>query len=155
MTNGFLNIISSLIKSSKSLKEINLTHCNLGEKQVERLKVLLLNCSQLEVIDFSRNEAIGKEMIEICKYLRKSSNTLKSIDFSRCSINSQGLKAIGNLLKSSRNIEIINLSLNNLGGNKNFSSLCNSLKHSKANLKRIYFEECGLYKNDGKTLSNL
>lgn len=115
MEKGVLNIFSSLFKSSKSLRIIDLSYCDLSLHQINGLKDFLSNCSRLEEFNVCGNKNIGIKIIEICKELRKLKNCLKILDLSECNINSQGVEEVCFLFEFYVNPEKVFLHGNNFG----------------------------------------
>lgn len=75
----FIDIFNGLLNSSNTLKEINLSYCDIDENQSRELGNLLIKCSKIESLDLSGNTKIGVGFSDICESLINSCATLKEI----------------------------------------------------------------------------
>ncbi|CAD5126625.1 unnamed protein product [Dimorphilus gyrociliatus] len=129
--NGFLSICSGFANSGTTLKEINLSNCNITKSYCSSLQILLSLCSSLEIIDLSLNSCMGKGLSDIINSLKRSSKTLREISLSKCNITEKRCKEIKDVLMKFDKLNIIDLSFNFQIGNGLFhirSQLSNSVR---------------------------
>ncbi|CAD5125441.1 DgyrCDS13659 [Dimorphilus gyrociliatus] len=151
---GFFSICEGLESSKISLKDLNISQCNIGEKRAEHLASLLQKCILIERIDISCNCFMGKGFHSICNSLKCSSDVLKSINCYKCSLEENQGNELGKLLKKCKNMEIFNISYNfNFG--KGFNSICDGLKISSMNLKDLNFSQWILSENQLENFNDL
>ncbi|CAD5126370.1 unnamed protein product [Dimorphilus gyrociliatus] len=154
MGNGLSSILQALLKSSKSLKQINLSMCSMAKSQGRDLGNLLEKCSNIENIDLSWNTSLAEEWIAIFKGLRASSSTLKEVNLSSCSLDEKYGKFIGEVLNDCNNIEEINLSWNKEMKSQ-LSFILNCLSKSSNTLKVVDISWNYLLEEHGNSIGEI
>lgn len=96
-----LSVLSMIILSGSTLKEIYISNCSLNEIQSRDIHKMISRCGEIEKIDFSFNEDMKHGILSICEGLATLMNTLAKIDFSRYNINENQSKDLGKLLTNS------------------------------------------------------
>ncbi|CAD5126727.1 unnamed protein product [Dimorphilus gyrociliatus] len=154
MEHGFQNVCKGLVKSSNSLKHINLECCQIDKESCINLGELLKNCSKIETINLKENRNISDAVEHICNGLLPSVKALKSINLNSCNFSKQQCFSIGKLLEKCSKIEKINLGYNS-NMKTGVKNICNGLQQSSNTLKHISFEFCELDKNQANDIGNL
>ena len=78
-------LFQELLSSSKTLTILDVSNCELNEKQSSCLADLLILCTCLRSLNLSGNISLGEG--QIFKALQKSSETLSILDVSDCKLN--------------------------------------------------------------------
>ncbi|CAD5118051.1 unnamed protein product [Dimorphilus gyrociliatus] len=138
MGKGLILICQSLEKSANSLKDIDLSLCDLSQDQCISIGCLLKNCRRIETINLEFNENMGFGLLFICFGLQISLNSLKEINFASCNINESLCSILETLFSSCSKIEIINLS-----NNRNIVNglyIWEGIRKSFSTLKKMNFD---------------
>ncbi|CAD5126284.1 DgyrCDS14440 [Dimorphilus gyrociliatus] len=137
MGNGFQSICWQWSKGN-SLKEINLSYCNLSKTEGEVLGKALEKCHSLTTLDLSGNKKIGKAFYEIFKQLQFCKK-LKDINISACQIAIDTAFYFRTAIEGHTSIETINVS-----SNHNIDMIFQTLMSSSSALKKINIANCNL-----------
>ncbi|CAD5125439.1 unnamed protein product [Dimorphilus gyrociliatus] len=149
MGHGFKSICNSMTQSSKSLKMLLLSNCNLNEIHSKYLAYSLQE-SNLENLDLSHNTDIGHGFKYIFSSLSLSCSFLQKLSLRKCNLKEVETKYLGNFLKKATSLRKLDLFGNTEMGN-GFLSVCEGLKHSCI-LKKLNVGCCSLTDVQGKYL---
>ncbi|CAD5126532.1 unnamed protein product [Dimorphilus gyrociliatus] len=128
IANGLFSFLNGFSSSATTLKEINLSNCNIAKTACPSLETFLGSCSNLEIIDLSYNTGMGKGLSAVIKSLEKSSKTLKKILISNCNLTEKNWKKIKTILMKFDKLETIDLSFNDKI--ENDLHICSGLSNS-------------------------
>lgn len=146
-------ICAGLVKSAKTLKELNISSCNLDS--IDYLIWMLKHCYSIETFDISCNENI-KNISNLWSALDSSADSLNNLYLNDCDLKQPDSQKLGNFLKRCK-LEILNLCLNP-SMNTGLICILKSIRNSAINLKELYFDSENLalnqYDNVIKFLSN-
>lgn len=134
--NGLSYVIKSLEKSSKCLKDINFSYCDLITSQCADLCELLGKCRILETINLESNCNMGRGIGYVFEGLQRSVKTLKNLYLGNCDLARQQLKDLGKFLSKCSSINIINLSKSQ-NAIEEFPEVCTGLRKSSKTLVDI------------------
>lgn len=154
MTTGLQEILNALIKTSSSIKKINLSNCDLNKRQCQEFGEFLKNCQAIEEINLSLNENMKSGLKDICTGLAKSTDTLNKLDFYWCDLRKNECESIGILLENCSNIRSIYLDVN-CNMNEGFGFICNGLKRSANSLRELNLDQCDLSAQQSEYLQSL
>ncbi|KAJ5075433.1 rni-like superfamily protein [Anaeramoeba ignava] len=109
----YFHFISKAVEKNKSIKKLNISHNNFGEKGANDIKKIIENNKEIIELNIGFNSFETKSIEIICEGLKQNS-TLKKIDFSYNSIDDEGIKCISETLKINQNLTSINLKGNSM-----------------------------------------
>ena len=121
-------IIEALSVNS-TLKEIDLTECNLNEKTLINLFEILKKNSSLKILKLNQNEFNENALIEMNMLMSKFEYQINSISLSGISFSEITCKYLGDNLRKNNFLKVIKLSNNNIN-EKSMEYLMESLKHN-------------------------
>lgn len=147
MGDGLILIFNSLEFSSNTLKDINLSQCDLTQTYCKKLGDLLNKCPRIDKICLQHNDSMGEGFTSICKGLKTSSKSLKYLDFRNADLIIRQANDLARLLVKCQNLERIFLAKNPdmVSG---FLKICESLEKSSNTLKEIDFSDCKFKDSD-------
>lgn len=106
MGNGFSNVCSGLLSSTKTLKNIYLSSCNLSKYQCKELGNLLKNCLNIEILMLEYNGNMETGFENICNGLKNSKQNLKIFSTHGCLLDSNQNIAKETLLNTKPQLKI-------------------------------------------------
>ena len=106
---GVVHIAESL-KQNDSLREINLSDCDISEKGCKAIGDALMVNRSLQVLDLHSNP-ISTGVVHIVESL-KCNHSLLELNFICCGISEKGGKAIGDALMVNRSLQVLDLPRN-------------------------------------------
>lgn len=148
---NFSNLFNCLIYSTKNLKQVILTDCDLKFENCEYLGKLLHECWNIEKLLLDQNQNMADGLIYVCQGLINSSKTLKRISFENCNLSVEHCKFIGKFITDCSNIEYIQLSENEKIRD-GFKYILNGLINCFTTLKRVELSFCYLSEKSIKSL---
>ncbi|CAD5114039.1 unnamed protein product [Dimorphilus gyrociliatus] len=143
-----------LRSSCAMLKKLDLCFCEINGKNAQYLGRLLRNCEKLESLDLSLNCISDDGFRAVRDGFRLSCLNLKKLYLSHCSINDLQTMCLGSLLQNSKNLESIDLSLNQ-DLKMGFKDVCYGLKLSNCRLRKIDVSLCLLNEQQAYNLADL
>ncbi|CAD5126694.1 unnamed protein product [Dimorphilus gyrociliatus] len=152
--NGLIHIITKLERSHDTLREIDLTNCNLNKSMCKLIIDTLRNFSTLENVYLGENTNIGMHFSDICKGLKTSCKTLITISLYNCGLCGEYGEELKNLFTLCPQIQQINIGHNDTIANENLK-LFKGLQCSSYTLKIIRITEFKLDEDASNHLGNL
>ncbi|CAD5126915.1 DgyrCDS14930 [Dimorphilus gyrociliatus] len=147
MGDGFRSICQQW-SNGNSLKEINLSHCNLSKTQAELFGKALEKCEKIKTLDLSGNKNIKEAFYEIFRSLK--CKKLKDINISVCGIAIDTAFYFREALEHHSSIENINVS-----SNQDVDLIFQALISSSKVLKKINIAHCNLTKMEALVFYSL
>jgi Ran GTPase-activating protein (RanGAP) involved in mRNA processing and transport len=107
--------LGTLIRTSQSLKLLNLSNLNLGNAATEIAKALESNCGSLCHLEMSDNRMDSESISSLLKYLQHNT-TLISLRLNRSGIGPENVSDLADLLATNRHLKALSLCDNSLNG---------------------------------------
>jgi len=106
-------LLDKIIKSNKSLKELNLSHNNINYKGIEIIRKALEKNETLEVLNLANNSIEEVGIANISEILKKN-KTLKELNLRWNQITDEGWKNICIALRVNNTLEVLDLGSTNI-----------------------------------------
>ena len=140
--------IAESLKHNHSLLEINLSNCDISEKECEAIGEALMVNRSLQVLDLYDNP-ISAGVEHIAESL-KHNHSLLEINLSRCDISEKGAKSLAISLKENNSLLTLILSGNNLSDGA-AAHIADGLRHND-HLKKLDILGCSIGDQGMKSL---
>lgn len=154
MGNGLLCICQGLVNSSNSLRELDLSRCDLNGNQSKDVSKLLMKCHKLEIISIHFNNNLRDGLLDVCNGLKNSIKTLKKINFFWFDLNQYQILDVGRIIMNCSKIETIEIFWNKNVENE-LLEICKRLISSSNNLQKIDLSCCYLHENQTRDIAKL
>ncbi|CAD5122296.1 unnamed protein product [Dimorphilus gyrociliatus] len=152
LESSFDKIISSLKRSSKSLRVIDLSGCGLNERSGSIIAELFKSCCSLEGIHLKYNQDMKASLNKIIQSFQ-TTLILNEIDLSGCNLNEKQGESLAQVLQINRSLEKLYLRYcKNIG--LGFYPIFCSLD-TITTLKELELSGCGLNAAHGKLLAKV
>lgn len=147
-------IFKILKKSSKYLRHLSFSNCNLNEENIKNLTKLIKKQCLLQTVNFHLNKNIGVTDVPIFECLLNSSQFLENLNFSNCKLNEKNIINVFRLIAKCSHLKAVDLSFNDEIGKMN-CEIFSSLSNSSSTLETIDFSHCDLNNENIENFSNL
>lgn len=124
-----MSLFIEAIKSSKSLKTLNISNVEINEYKLNEL-LKDIKTTSIENLILCYNEVGFMGLKHICDAIDEKNCSLKKIDLFWNNIDNKCIKMLSSKIKDNKTVKMINLSRNNIG-NKGVTYLLNLLKENK------------------------
>nr|XP_049616912.1 NACHT, LRR and PYD domains-containing protein 12 isoform X4 [Syngnathus scovelli] len=151
---GLEALAAGLAKPQCTLQVLELENCNLSEKSGEALASVLSSSRTLRELDLSHND-LGDDGLEaLAAGLAKPQCTLQVLKLLRCDLSKKSCEALASVLSSSRTLRELDLSNNDLGDD-GLEALAAGLAKSQCTLQVLKLMSCDLSKKSCEALASV
>nr|XP_049616948.1 NACHT, LRR and PYD domains-containing protein 12 isoform X33 [Syngnathus scovelli] len=151
---GLEALAAGLAKPQCTLQVLKLLRCDLSKKSCEALASVLSSSRTLRELDLSNND-LGDDGLEaLAAGLAKSQCTLQVLKLMSCDLSKKSCEALASVLSSSRTLRELDLSHNDLGDD-GLEALAAGLAKPQCTLQVLTLESCNLSEKSGEALASV